>query len=119
MYDETEHKHSLVSSEDVNGTAVYGSSGDQVGTVDHLMIDKNSGKVAYAVIAFGGFLGLNQSEYSIPWGKLTYDRDRDAYTTTLSKEQVQGAPEPGETWYADRDWEQRTFDYYRVPYYWI
>ena len=50
----------LVSSNDVNGTDVYARDGASIGTIDHLMIDKQSGKVAYAVMGFGGFLGLGE-----------------------------------------------------------
>jgi hypothetical protein len=59
--------HQCVSSEDVHGTEVYGPDGNHIGEVDHLIIDKLSGRVAYAVMSFGGFLGLGHSHYPIPW----------------------------------------------------
>ena len=53
--------HQLISSEDVEGTDVYDLKGSKIGEIDHLMIDKVSGRVRYAVISFGGFLGLGHS----------------------------------------------------------
>src|SRR3954469_16118889 len=65
--------HQLISSEDVEGTEVYDLAGKNIGEVDHLMIDKMSGRVAYGVISFGGFMGLGHSHYPVPWGALKYD----------------------------------------------
>lgn len=109
----------LVSSNDVNGTAVYGTGGDKVGEIDHLMIDKQTGKVSYAVMGFGGFLGLGEEHYPVPWQKLTYDTSKGGFVTDISKEQLEGAPERRSDWHRDRDWEQRTHDHYMVPYYWM
>jgi hypothetical protein len=60
----------LISSEDVQGTEVYGAGDEAVGEIDHLLIEKVSGRVAYAVMSFGGFLGLAHSHYPIPWSAL-------------------------------------------------
>lgn len=110
---------SLVSSSDVNGTAVYSHEGINIGSIDHLMIDKDSGKVAYAVMGFGGFLGLGEDHYSIPWGKLTYDTDKGGFVTDITEEQVKGAPVRPHDWYANRDWEMRTYQHYGLPVYWF
>ena len=59
--------HQCVSSNDIHGTEVYGADGNHIGEVDHMIIDKLSGRVAYAVISFGGFMGLGHSHYPIPW----------------------------------------------------
>lgn len=110
---------SQISSTDVNGTVVYGIDGSKVGDIDHLMIDKVSGKVTYAVMGFGGFLGLGEDHYPIPWQKLTYDTDKGGFVTDISPEQLEGAPERTNEWYRDRDWERRTHDHYMVPHYWM
>jgi hypothetical protein len=68
--------HQCISSEDIQGTTVYGADGSNIGEIDHLIIDKLSGRVAYAVMSFGGFMGLGHSHYPIPWGALTYDKSR-------------------------------------------
>ena len=69
----THPNHQLISSEDVEGTEVYGPDSKNMGQIDHLMIDKGSGRVAYAVMSFGGFLGVGHSHYPVPWGALTFD----------------------------------------------
>ncbi len=109
----------LVSSAEVNGTNVYGTDGEKVGSIDHLMIDKQSGKVSYAVMGFGGFLGMGEDHHPIPWAKLSYDTAKDGYVTDISQEQLKGAPERTGDWHRDRTWEQRTHDHYAVPYYWM
>lgn len=110
---------SLVSSSDVNGTAVYSQDGTHIGTIDHLMIDKVTGKVAYAVMAFGGFLGLGEEHYPVPWNALTYDTRLNGFVTHISEQDVKGAPERRDDWYQDRDWERRTHDHYRAEHYWL
>ncbi len=110
---------SLVSSADVNGTEVYGRDGTHIGTIDHLMIDKQSGKVAYAVMGFGGFLGMGEDHHPVPWSKLTYDTGRGGFVTDLTETEVQGAPERTEDWHRDRGWETRLHEHYRAPLYWI
>ncbi len=110
---------SLVSSEDVNGTTVFGRDGTKIGHIDHLMIDKKSGKVAYAVMGFGGILGLGEEHYPVPWSTLNYDPERDGFMTDIDAETIQGAPERTEGWHSDRAWQERTLDYYGVPYYWL
>lgn len=109
---------SLIRSSDVNGAAVYGSDGAKVGHIDHLMIDKQSGTITYAVMGFGGFLGMGEDHHSIPWQKLTYDINKQGYVTDITEEQLKGAPERSDEWHRDRGWEQRTYDHYDVPYYW-
>jgi hypothetical protein len=63
----------LISSEDVQGTEVYGAGDQAIGEIDHPLIEKVSGRVTYAVMSFGGFLGLGHSHYPIPWAALKYD----------------------------------------------
>lgn len=110
---------SLISSEDVQGTDVYSSSTrEKIGSIDHLMIDKVSGRVTYAVMNFGGFLGLGESAYPLPWSALKYDTRLEGYTTGVTEEQLRGAPDFSEESWANRDWETRLHDNYRAPYYW-
>lgn len=115
----TTSTNSLVSTADVNGTNVYGADGIKIGAIDHLMIDKQSGNVAYAVMGFGGFMGLGEEHHPVPWAKLTYDPAKDGFVTDITEFEVKGAPERHDTWYTDRDWERRTHDHYGVPTYWF
>ena len=119
MASATQHpNHSLISSEDVEGTDVYDSTGKNIGEVDHLMIDKLSGRVAYAVISFGGFLGLGHSHYPVPWGALKYDTSLGGFRTSINQQQLKDAPEFSDDAWGDRSWETRTHQHYNVPQYW-
>jgi sporulation protein YlmC with PRC-barrel domain len=84
--------HDVISSERVEGTSVYNAGGDKLGTIDDLMIDKISGQVRYAVMEFGGFLGMGTDRYPIPWEMLKYDTSQDGYVVPLDKAQLEGAP---------------------------
>ena len=108
----------LISSSKVQGTEVYGPSGEHVGEIDHLMLERDSGRVAYAVMSFGGFLGMGKDFYPIPWNALKYDTSLDGYRTDITREQVEGAPAytGGETFdWNDDDWHNRVHDHYRTP----
>jgi hypothetical protein len=115
----TTNSNPMISSQTVNGTDVYSPKGDHLGHVDELLIDKRSGKVAYAVMGFGGFLGLGEEKYPLPWGKLRYDSTREGYVTDVTKEMLEGAPERTESWQTDREWERGYYGYYGLPPYWL
>ena len=106
---------SRISSEDVHGTEVYGQDRKNIGEIDHLIIDKVSGRVAYAVMSFGGFMGLGHSHYPIPWGALTYDRSLDGFLTNITEQQLRDAPDFSDDSLEDRDWAARTHRHYGVP----
>ena len=108
----------LVSSHDVNGTAVYSPEREHLGHIDHVMIDKTSGNIGYAVMAFGGFLGLGESHVPVPWKTLRYDTGVGGYVTDLTPEQLRAAPEAPQDWASNENWRQRSYDYYGLPYYW-
>jgi hypothetical protein len=111
----------LIESDRVEGTTVYDPQGNDVGSIKRLMIEKISGRVAYAVMSFGGFLGMGEEEHAVPWSKLTYDPNLGGYRTDITEQQLRGAP----TFTRDSDWdwsdrsrERQLHDYYRAPYYW-
>ena len=97
MASATQHPdHQLISSEDVEGTNVYGAGDAKVGEIDHLMIDKFSGKVTYAVMSFGGFLGMGEKDVALSFDQLKFATDNDGeltVTTNATKESLQAAPE--------------------------
>lgn len=117
----TRESHALIGSDKVEGTEVRNRKGEHLGSIERIMIDKISGKVAYAVMAFGGFLGIGHQHHALPWGVLKYDTNQEAYVIDLDKETLEGAPRySGE--YAeleDRVWGEKVHDYYRIPPYWI
>ena len=110
----------LIGSDKVEGTDVYGAGGESVGTIERVMIDKISGKVAYAVMSFGGFMGIGEDYYPVPWSQLTYDTSLGGYRTNITKEQLDRAPKYSDStgWNWSRDKHRRVYDYYRVRPYW-
>ena len=114
-----ETTHGLLAPEDINGTAILGEDGERMGTVDHVVIDPVKGRIAYAVLSFGGFMGLGEQTYSIPWRSVRFDPDKRAFVTGITRQQVAEAPERPDDWHLDRRWEERTFDHFGVPPYWL
>ena len=113
--------NALIASDRVEGTPVRRSSGEKIGTVERLMIDKVSGKVAYAVMSFGGFLGLGEDHHTIPWSALKFNTALDAYEVNLSDDQLRQAPrrsQDGRDASFDRDWEEHVHRYYNATPYW-
>jgi sporulation protein YlmC with PRC-barrel domain len=113
--------HILIPSDRVEGTAVRRSDGTKIGTIQRLMIDKASGRVAYAVLKFGGILGLGQKHYPIPWSMLKYSTALEAYEASLTEEDLNCAPSLGvgeEFDWGDRTREAALHDYYRARPYW-
>jgi sporulation protein YlmC with PRC-barrel domain len=82
----------VISSDRVEGTTVYNTAGEKLGSVDYLVIDKQSGRVRYAVLEFGGFLGMGTDRYPLPWSVLKYDTQRDGYVVPLDRKTLEGAP---------------------------
>src|SRR5947208_1430372 len=79
---QTDETHRLISSDKVDGTSIYNRNGDNIGTIDHLMIDKISGQVEYVVMSTGGFLGIGDSYSPVPWDSLVYDVNMGGYVST-------------------------------------
>ena len=111
----------LVSSDKYNGKAVYGAEDKKVGSIESVMIEKRSGRVAYAVMSFGGFLGIGDQHHPVPWSSLTYDTNAGGYVIDADRARLQGAPayksSEAPNW-SDRKWGQRVHQYYGVRPYW-
>ena len=115
----TDHPaHRLISSDRVIGTDVYGLGEETIGQIDHLLIDKVSGRTAYAVMSFGGFLGLAHNHYPIPWAALKYDTSVRGYRTGITEQQLKDAPAFSDHSWDDRDWESKTHQHYGAAPYW-
>jgi hypothetical protein len=104
----------------VEQTPVRRSDGTTVGTIERLMIDKVSGRVAYAVLSFGGFMGIGVNQIPVPWDQIRYSASLDAYEINLSDEELSRAPSIE----ADKefDWGHRddvigNLNFYRTPPY--
>jgi sporulation protein YlmC with PRC-barrel domain len=113
---------SLLTSESVEGMPVYDVHGKRIGKVERLMIDKLTGQIAYAILSFGGFLGIGKDHYPIPWSMLTYNEKPDGFQVDITEEDLKNAPkiEPGENWeQTTRARNEDVYDYWEVRYYWI
>jgi hypothetical protein len=97
MMDQSE-TGTLIGSDKVEGTAVYGTDRNKIGSIERVMINKVSGKVSYAVLGFGGFLGLGNDHYPLPWQSLKYDTSLGGYVTGITASELRNAPH-----YAERD----------------
>lgn len=104
----------LIASNKVEGTAVYNRQDKKLGSVSNFMVGKRSGQVAYAVMSFGGFLGLGQSYHALPWSVLTYDTDRGGYVIDADKDRLMGAPsyKAGEEPFSEPDHMRRVQEYW-------
>ncbi|MCJ2007734.1 PRC-barrel domain-containing protein [Methylobacterium sp. E-041] len=116
-----EQPRSLIAHDRVVGTDVRRPDGTKVGRIERLMLDKRSGQVAYAVMSFGGFLGLGEGFHTLPWGVLRFSPEHDAYVVDITEAQLRDAPprspegtDPAE----DRAWEERVHRYYNAAPYW-
>lgn len=83
--------HLVIASDRVEGTAVYDSKHDQIGTIRRLLIEKVSGRVSFVDVTFGGFLGIGSHHVTIPWDKLAYDKELEGYRTDITEAQVREA----------------------------
>src|ERR1700748_1767396 len=89
---ETDETQSLISSSKVEGTTVFDPDGEKLGSIYNFMVDKQSGQVEYAVLQFGGFLGMGGDYYPLPWASLEYDEEWGGYVIDVNKEFLEGAP---------------------------
>jgi hypothetical protein len=109
---------SLIGSDKVEGTAVYGGDNRKIGTLQRVIIDKVSGKVAYAVVSFGGFLGMGEDYYPLPWTNLKYDTSLGGYRVGITEDQLKGAPKFNRNteWdWSDRSRDKAVYDHYDTP----
>ena len=108
----------LISSEDIEGAKVCDPNGNRIGEIDHLLIDKDSGNVRYAIMSFGGFLGLGHSHYPVPWSALKYDTSLGGYVSNITEQQLQDAPEFSDDSWTNRDWESDWHEHFGARPYW-
>ncbi|OJU24171.1 MAG: photosystem reaction center subunit H [Nitrobacter sp. 62-13] len=102
----------LISSDKESGKAIYGAEDKKIGSIEHVMIDKSTGEIAYAVLSFGGFMGIGNDHYPVPWKVLRYDSELGGYRSDISGNRLKGAPKHGSELY---DWSARRAeldDYY-------
>jgi hypothetical protein len=108
----------LIASDKVEGTPVYNRQGEHIGSVYTVMIDKYSGQVAYAVMSFGGFLGIGERYHPLPWKALDFDPRLGGYVADLSREQLERAPSyaSDEAPWDNAGYGRSVYDYYGMTY---
>jgi sporulation protein YlmC with PRC-barrel domain len=112
---------SAIRAKKVLGTKVVSTSGDKIGQIEDVILDKSSNSILFAVVGFGGFLGMAEKYHPIPWTSLEYDPDDGAYVVSYTKEQLQAAPSGSIDELTRNDgmaFRDRTYDYYKAPRYW-
>lgn len=106
----------LISCDKVVGTNVYNRKGENLGSVYGLMLNKLTGQVAYAIMSFGGFLGLGERYHPLPWRALTYDTGLEGYVIDVDRSRLEAAPHyarsPDAQWLRERE---RIDAYYAIP----
>ncbi len=82
----------FMSSSSLTGNEVFNRQDEDLGDVKDFMLDMRTGKVAYAVLSFGGFLGMGEKLFAVPWSALTLDTDNERFTLNVTKERLESAP---------------------------
>jgi sporulation protein YlmC with PRC-barrel domain len=110
----------LIAADKVDGTSVYNLAGDKLGTVEDIMMDKISGRAIYAVMSFGGFLGMGEKHHPLPWSTLKYDTVKGGYMINMDKKQLQDAPnyDTNSAFQWTPEYGRRVDSYYKTPTYW-
>ncbi len=112
--------NSPVKASSVIGTNVVNRLGDNLGDIKEVVIDPGSGRVAYAVVSFGGFLSMGEKLFAIPFSALEYNVSKSDYMLDVSKERLEDAPGfDKDHWpsMADEKWNRDVYRYYdRLPY---
>jgi len=113
----TDETVNLISADKVTGTSVYNPQGESLGSIYDVMINKVSGQVAYAVMSFGGFLGMGESYHPLPWRALRYDTRQDGYVVDIDRNRLEKAPyyRASDRPWADRAYGRRVDEYYGYP----
>jgi sporulation protein YlmC with PRC-barrel domain len=112
---------SAIRAKKVIGTDVKDSSGAKIGQIEDVVLDKQSNNIMFAVVGFGGFLGMAEKFHPLPWETLDYDPDEGAYVVRYTRAQLEAAPAGSidELTREDgRQFRDRTYDYYKAPRYW-
>lgn len=104
----------------VTGTHVYNDQGSSIGTVEDIILDKTSSKIMFAVVGFGGFLGMGEKYHAVPWPLLNYDKERGGYVVPMTKAILQSAPayEIDDLTKHDGEIRDKSYAYYKVDKDW-
>jgi sporulation protein YlmC with PRC-barrel domain len=111
---------SAIRAKKVIGTAVKNTAGEKIGQVEDIVLDKQSNNIIFAVVGFGGFLGMNEKFHPVPWSALDYDEMENSYVVPFTKEQLAAAPADSIDKLTRADgaatYASRANDYYNLPH---
>ena len=113
---------SAIRASKVIGTSVYNGSGEKIGKVEDVVLNKTDNSIMFAVVGFGGFLGIGEKYHPVPWSSLDFSKDRDGYVVPFTKEQLQAAPADDIQELTRNDGQatrDSTYKYYKVKPYWM
>lgn len=118
MTDENIMTVNTIRASSVTGTSVFNREGEKLGSIDDLVIDKETGAARYAIMSFGGFLGLGEMFHPLPWETLQFDRKLEGYVVDLNKDALEAAPNFAPD--NEPDWRDRRYGedirmYYGLP----
>ena len=107
--------------DDVIGKKVLNRQGENLGKIEEIVIDAVPGRVAYAVLSFGGFLGMGDKLFAIPWNSFSYDPAQEAFVMDADKRLLENAPGfDKDRWpdFSDTTWRSSVYSYYKAKPYW-
>lgn len=122
MAQASEVPSSVVKTSEVVGVEVQNSQGDDLGTIEEIILDKITGNVRYVVLSFGGFLGMGDKLFALPWNSIAFNESRDAFILNVSKDKLTKAPGfDKNNWpnFSDKKWAKSIFEYYGSEPYWL
>jgi len=105
----------------VIGTSVKDAGGDKIGHIEDIVLDKLSNNIVFAIVGFGGFLGMGEKYHPIPWSSLKYDEREGGYVVPFSRDMLEAAPADSiDALVAGNAvaYRDRAYDYYHTPHYW-
>lgn len=82
----------IISSDKIIGVEVRNLQDKNLGKIEALMLDKTNGKVAYVVLSFGGFLGMGDKLFALPWSLFAYNKERDCFQIPVDEEKLKMSP---------------------------
>lgn len=121
MPTETGHTTAIRASNTI-GTNVYNSQGDKIGKVEDVMLNKTDNSILFAVVGFGGFLGMGEKFHPVPWSALDYSKEHEGYVVAYTKEQLQAAPADSIQELTRNDGRavrDQAYKYYKIAPYWM
>jgi sporulation protein YlmC with PRC-barrel domain len=90
--DQNQGQLRLMAASALPGDPVRNTAGEELGAIEEIMLDPESGRIAYAVLSFGGFLGIGEKLFAVPWSALTIDRDEHTYLLDIDQKVLDNAP---------------------------